>query len=249
MKKYFYIFLAIIPLDSNIDVLGEKIIAGTTVLLLATEDVVVIASDSKEVQHIGEVTEYKQVCKINNIGNLFYVSLGYHEMTNSSYNFEKILNQSILTSIDKTLGKFNRLVKFPMESAFETFSISHPQIVNELKGKPFCTLILVGFESGISKVSWIEYKVDSITGRTIEPTFKFVPHDKNQFIKFGEHDSINRFLARNPKYLETVKIYKGFPELIQMEAANKPEKVGLPVDMIQITKDTAIWLLKNTTCN
>jgi hypothetical protein len=249
MKFLTFLFLLIVLQLSIGCSTKQQLIGGTTVLVLTTPNIVVMAADSKEVQYANDTADYVNVCKIKNIGPYYYAITGYYTLTGSTYNSIKILNESLSNSVTKTLENFISKIKHPMESALKNVKENQPYLFQTIKGTNLMSLILVGFHNDSSDVKWVEFKVDTISGLYPEPLIRDVPRSKFYLIKFGEYDSINTFLRTNPNYLSQNNALKALTELINMESIRSPNKVGGPVDMILISKDTSVWLQKKDICN
>lgn len=251
MKKIFYFFVSTISL-----ILFAKFkVNATTIVIIVTPQSVILGADSRGsfYDYVTLKEEKKSVTKIYKADQYYFAIAGLTNNPNTTFDVSQIINRhlktqnDILIAIDSIKSNLRRLLKLELQSQKkqnnEMFlrTIESSNIVLSLgiigitNSKPFAHLI--GFQ--IQDTSTLNIKVldDSCPGNC--------PNGVKVFW-MGQADAISKYMQQPDSFhISTVILVD---KLINLEIHDKPQYVGGPVDIVEITIEKIIWHRRKDDC-
>lgn len=251
MKNIFLFFVSTIWLV----VFANIKVNATTIVIIVTPQSVILGADSRGsfYDYVTLKEEKKSVTKIYKTDEYYFAIAGLTNNPNTSFDVSKIINQylksqkDILVAIDSIKSNLSRLLKLELQNqkkknddiflrTIETSNIVLSfGIIGVHNSKPFAHLI--GFQ--IQDTSTLNIKVleDSCPGNC--------PNGIKVFW-MGQADAISKYMQQPDSHNLSPLIL--VDKLINLEIQDKPQYVGEPVDIVEITIEKTIWHRKKDGC-
>jgi hypothetical protein len=114
---------------------------------------------------------------------------------------------------------------------------------------PFISVIIAAFNTR-PLFKCVNYYIQYDIQKQIFLNIKDVTSKKIPIMhKIGWTIDIDTYLTQNPDYLKDISNpQKKLLFLIDLQSKAHPSGVGLPIDMIKMTKDGWSWIIKNMEC-
>jgi hypothetical protein len=147
-----------------LSLLVANIANGTSVVAIATDEKIFIASDGVATISGGGIDRFEPSCKIRNEGPVFYATSGYDYIPTLNFDLRSLGRDAIRRS--KTVAAIPHLIE-PRVLAFI------PSIVEGIKaddpkeyarftsGLAVSSILFAGFESGVPVISIAEFYIDN----------------------------------------------------------------------------------------
>lgn len=223
---------------------------GTTVVAFWTPDRIIVGADSKG-RRGGELGEGELlVCKIRQVGNVFYALSGLREDPETGFDAHSIVVRAYNTPgrlIDK-VNAFERLVSEPLSNVLAHIKAKYPLNFERDFGNKGggMDIVFFGYENGRPVMITRRIGRRDYSRRRLEYPGDF-PNSPFGAVYMGQHDSINRFRVANPGW-QRMGLEKAMRRFIQMEIEEHPETVGPPIDILVIDNSGARWIQKKPEC-
>lgn len=227
---------------------------GTTVIAIITKDSIIIAADSKHVAKYStskEIKETTTVCKINITNNICYafagnldINLNGKEIFNCKEIMEEVLAKDV--QFESILPEFNQMLATELRKVNSKIGFIP---IDTSENLPFISLIIAAYNNG-PLFKCVNYYIHYDKQKHIFLNFKDVTSKKIPIMHMiGWTIDIDSYLIQNPNYLKDLSnLQEKLLFLIDLESKAHPYEVGLPIDMIKMTKDGWFWILRNTEC-
>jgi len=239
---------------------------GSSIIVVRTDNEVVIGTDSKRVRAAKEDLSNAQselVCKIVRADNIFIVSAGIagilphnHGKIPAEFDLTEIMNRAALgegsmmdkadtlaKAVDGALLRISEWAKKKMRTFFEKMFIGKQLLQVVIAGleNGLPTIIVMAFEPTISPSGELKINVESHPCPGVACPSGFV------YIFIGKHEAIDRYLPLAPDMWKNnpVEVVR---ELMEIEVTSERETVGRPIDILRITKDGPEWIQEKDMC-
>jgi len=256
MKTIIGQLLARLPGVSIVLLLGACSPAkATTIVIARTANEIVIGADSKVTDTYGNELN-KQVCKIQQVGNLVIAFEGLLKDKKTGFNVPEMAVKalqlkpeaspaekvSILTGV-LTSKLFSELVQVRRNSEDEFHT--------KFEGQTFLRIAVAGFE-GNSPVVFVRQFRMAFISRNVG--VMVIPDDclddcKGEVVTrfLGETDAIEGLPEDTSDFWKN-GLVAGVRRLVETEIEARSEYVGPPVDILQINAQGAKWIQKKQEC-
>lgn len=228
---------------------------GTTIIAAITKDSIIVAADSKHVAKYSKTKEIKEtttVCKINITNNVCYVFAGSLDIKQNGkeiFNCQKIMEGVLSNNLpfEAILQVFNSRLASELKYVNNTIGRIP---VDTLEKLPFISVIITAFVNDQPSFNCVNYYLQYDSQNNLRLEIRDVTSKTIPIIhQIGWTIDIDTFLLQNPDYFKDIgNLQEKLSFLISLEAKAHPSEVGLPIDMIKMTKDGWFWVIRNKEC-
>lgn len=221
---------------------------GTTVAVIYSPTQIVIAADTLFIRthYVGKGTRFP-VCKLRQAGNVFFASIGrVVDNPDTNFSLNDLGEQSILQ--DKgVLASAQRLMKIgetPIRDTIAWLRIHNPAFYNaSLKGVTYpMEVAFAGFDSSQPVVADVYFSVEEKGADIVVVShLKVCPGvtcpDASGLSVKGQSSAFRRYISK-PGFSKKALFddpVEAVKKIIVMEAADAPDDVGEPIDIVTIT--------------
>jgi len=231
-------------------------LADTTIIIVRNAMQIVLAADSKR-HDPRDPSKALEVCKIIRTRSFVFAATGLVEEGATGLNV-----QSLALTVSQTSGKlvekvrdFEERLTDALLKSFKHIQQNDPNVFNRLP-QDFWSVnaIFVGIENvrpvlfeRSFKVVWSAEQDIKIDIWRRDCPYGINCDRKEGFSAYGQTDAIRSFLANNPKFWK-VGFVRGARKLVELEIADKPNEVGLPIDIIRVDKMGINWIERKPQC-
>jgi hypothetical protein len=228
---------------------------ATTVVVARSADEIVIGADSKVTDTYGKELS-SQVCKIQQVGNLFVAFEGLLRDKATGFNLPEITVKALRLKPNATVAdKVNILTGFITAELFVELNRVRRDSAEEfhvkLEGQTFLRIVVAGFENNRPLVFVRQFRTAFIA-RGIGVIV--IPDDCLDYCQgevvtrfLGETEAIENLPEETPDFWKD-GLTAGVRRLVQTEIDARSEYVGPPIDLLQIKPQGAKWLQKKPQC-
>ena len=228
---------------------------ATTIVVARSANEIVIGADSKVTDTYGNELS-NQVCKIQQVGNLFVAFEGLLRDKATGFSVPQIAVRALQLKPDASAAeKVNILTGFLTSELFVELqrvrSNSAGEFRAKLEGQTFLRVVVAGFE-GSRPVVFVRQFRTTFIARGIGVTV--IPDDclddcKDEVVTrfLGETEAIEGLPEDTPGFWKD-GLSAGVQRLIEMEILARSEYVGPPIDLLHINAQGAKWLQKKAGC-
>lgn len=224
-----------------------KTIGGTTTITIITGDTIWVAADSKrtETNEVDKITGHNTFLKIMTTGALTYTFTGSMPFISNEKNIEvfnayEIMNDALIKEpeLEKGFALFNGNALKKLDSLFKIMPQRMLKNLQEKLDRKLIEVVLVTFVNGHPKIINCDYGFSKI-GEEIKFIYKI--KDQNQTLPFivftGYTEEIHKAID-NVDYFGEATIKEDLVNLIRLEVKSNPEKVGFPIYVLRISKNS-----------
>jgi len=228
---------------------------ATTIVVARAANEIVIGADSKVTDTYGKELN-SQVCKIQQVGNLFVAFEGLLRDKATGFSIPEIAIKALRVKPDAMAAeKVNILTGFVTAELFVELNRvrrdSADEFHTKLEGQTFLRIVIAGFENNRPVVFVRQFRTAFIA-RGIGVTV--IPDDcldvcKGEVVTrfLGETEAIEGLPEDTPGFWSE-GLPAGVRRLVQIEIDARGEYVGLPIDLLQIKPQGAKWIQKKEQC-
>lgn len=219
---------------------------ATTIVIVRTRNLVIIASDSKA-QYQG-AQGLPRVCKIAKQNETYFVVAGIAQDTSRGFLANRIISNAIARS--STFDEQASAVESDMLQALaKELGRMRTESPKEFKfavtGDAPSTIGLVTVESGVPKVVVLSFIYDHASGRMSakRDSCPGTCNGEYSIIQMGHVLPPDEFAKAtgSPTQIATA--------LVQMEIDREPGEVGPPIEVLEIRPDESLWLHDDLNCS
>jgi len=225
---------------------------GTSIVVLADNDKVLIAADSKSLNYEEGRVGAHTSCKINVESNFVFASAGNTSVGSKDRMYfdvngliRKISHES--KSVRETVDSFTKNVKKPLAISINTLRRKDPQ---HLPPGPALSTVFITFENGQPIVYLRNFHVRFEQEKVLVDvqSSNNTPSANGHLKLFiGVNEEMTSYDARHPDWA-VVDAVEGIKHLINLEIKAHPDKVGPPIDIYLLRVNGGQWLQENNTC-
>jgi len=235
--------------------LPASLVRATTIVVARTANEIVIGADSKVTDTYGKELN-SQVCKIQQVGNLFIAFEGLLRDKATGFNVPGIASRALQLKPDATAAeKVNILTGLLTAELFVELTRLRRDSANEfhtkLEGQTFLRIVIAGFEGNQPVVFVRQFRtafVASGIGVTVIPDDCLADCQGEVVTRFlGEIDAIEGLPEDTPGFWKD-GLVAGVRRLVETEIEARSEYVGPPIDLLQIDARGAKWIQKKKEC-
>ncbi len=241
---------------------------GTTIIFTEWKDTIFLGADSKmalaDNKQNGDIT-FQPYCKIQHVNNIFFAVAGIYGMPDSSYFAPDIIRLEILRggSFKEINKRIHNIIYRKLNEAITNGQIKNDSLLHANQ-KSIVSILITGFINNkpLLDISYyplingkVKVKVDTNEIHKVTPTI----------LTLGKQDSINALMdggsinyskinstpTLNVAGFPNFKIL-GMPDLVYyllyVESIKSKKDVGLPISIIQLTKNGYKWILNELNC-
>lgn len=235
--------------------------SATTIVAIRTSDRILMAADSLALDVVG-LGKRSNACKIRQTAKAVFAASGLITLSWNNYDANRVIEKAITKTRslrDAVRRAEDDLQPFLVGALWAFKTARSPWYdVYANRRSAILAFIVCGFEGGVpvcirreifvraDDVGWeMEFRGEGCPGDC--------PADNDFMVaSIGETDAINSFLGHSrfiqidPKGPDRLPVL--LEQLVEIEIADKPEHVGLPVDMIEITAGRVRWIKRKADC-
>lgn len=228
---------------------------ATTIVVARTANQIVIGADSKVTDTYGHELN-SQVCKIQQVGNLFLAFEGLLRDKATGFSVPEIAVRALQLKPDASAAeKVNILTGFLTSELFVELqrvrSNSADEFHVKLEGQTFLRVVITGFEGNRPVIFVRQFRTTFIArgiGVTVIPDDCLDDCQGEVVTRFlGETEAIEG-LPEDTEGFWKDGLTSGVRRLIQTEIEARSEYVGPPIDLLQINAQGAKWIQKKPGC-
>ncbi len=228
---------------------------ATTIVVARAANEIVIGADSKVTDTYGKELN-SQVCKIQQVGNLFIAVEGLLRDNATGFNVPEIVVKSLQLKPDATAAeKVNILTGFLTgELLVELNQVrrnSEHEFLTKLEGQTFLRIVVAGFENSRPLVFVRQFRMAYIAqgiGVMVIPDDCLDDCKGEVVTRFlGETEAIEGLPEDNPGFWKD-GLAAGVRRLVETEIEARSEYVGPPIDLLQINARGARWIQRKPEC-
>ena len=229
--------------------------SATTIVVARSANEIVIGADSKVTDTYGNELN-SQVCKIQQVGNLFLGFEGLLRDRATGFSVPEIAVRALQLKPDASAAeKVNVLTGFLTSELFVELqrvrSNSASEFHTKLEGQTFLRVVIAGFEGNRPLVFVRQFRTTFIArglGVTVIPDDCLDNCEGEVVTRFlGETEAIEGLLEDTEGFWKD-GLTSGVRRLIQTEIAARSEYVGPPIDLLLINARGAKWIQKKPGC-
>ena len=245
----------LLGLTAIILTLPASLARATTIVVARTANEIVIGADSKVTDTYGKELN-SQVCKIQQVGDLFIAFEGLLRDKATGFNVPGIASRALQLKPDATAAqKVNILTGFLTAELFVELTRVRRDSANEfhtkLEGQTFLRIVIAGFEGNQPVVFVRNFRtafVASGIGVTVIPDDCLADCQGEVVTRFlGETDAIEGLPEDTPGFWKD-GLVAGVRRLVETEIEARSEYVGPPIDLLRIDAHGAKWIQKKEEC-
>lgn len=216
---------------------------------------VILGSDSR-VEQIGlfGLRYFREEPKIYKSGNCLFSLTGFY---NEILNSPKILNESLkdLPEINLAyLDSFSAVLSYRTKEYLTNLKHNNIDMFNKMTaaGGHVFDLVIAGKNKNIPFCAIMYIIVNDLEEMKLRYEYKYneasqFKNDDFRLSTLGSNKSIRQYLKDNPNFDgKDSSIF--INELIKIECTNSPEKVGEPINILEIRSDTTFWVKRTFNC-
>jgi hypothetical protein len=228
---------------------------ATTIVVARTASEIVIGADSKVTDTYGKELN-SQVCKVQQVGNLFVAFEGLLRDKATGFNIPEIAIKALRLKPDATAAeKVNILTGFITAELFVELNRvrrdSADEFHTKLEGQTFLRILIAGFENNRPVVFVRQFRTAFIArgiGVIVIPDDCLDDCKGEVVTRFlGETEAIEGLPEVTPGFWAE-GLTAGVRRLVQTEIDARGEYVGPPIDLLQIKPQGAKWIQKKEQC-
>jgi hypothetical protein len=228
---------------------------ATTIVVARSANEIVIGADSKVTDTYGNELN-SQVCKIQQVGNLFVAFEGLLRDKATGFSVPDIAVRALQFKPEASASeKVNILTGFLTAALFVELphvrNNSADEFHTKLEGQTFLRVVVAGFERGRPVVFVRQFRTTFIArgiGVTVIPDDCLADCEGEVVTRFlGETDAIDGLPEDTPDFWKD-GLPAGVRRLIETEIAARSEYVGPPIDLLRIDANGAKWIQKKQAC-
>jgi hypothetical protein len=226
----------------------------TSIIVYRTDQEGFIAADSKMVA-MNDPKQEIAACKIRVVKGYVFADSGILKETNGPFDVNKIMNDAIEMG-----GSFKTIVTNLEIRIYQSLPAVANQLIphtNPIYGKwtvgnHFVEIVLAHASDGIIYIAYCAYDLSSSAAPytfDIERMDCPGPSCPGSFLRrLGEYAAINRELDRRPAVWKELGVKDALNHLIELQAIETPEKVALPVSIIELLQNGSIQWAQKGAC-
>jgi hypothetical protein len=222
---------------------------GTAIAIVARSDQIAAAADSKILLGPDRISSWD--CKIKQCENAFFAIAGHRRVGLTDFDAIYIATEACRTTnnIADRMSKFETLVEAALSNMLRA-SQQRDRVYFEisLRDKTVLQAAFFGFERGSPYLNMRSYKCRVSSDQVVvEVERQGCQSQCDMLTILGESRAIEQYVSQTPSYKKKppIELVKKFVEL---EIADKPDVVGPPIDVLQITKTGAVWKQRKQDC-
>jgi hypothetical protein len=213
---------------------------GTAICILRTENQIVIAADSREVNERNE--PQKPVNKIIDLGGVFAVPSGMNRYGRTEFDaFALIHHLSGVRTVAEAIDRSERAISEPLANAVEDMRKNEPAFLAQYQQSPL-SIVFVSLEMDVPVMAQIRF---GWSGKLVIEKHR-CPDECPQgeaAVLVGSDKSKKLFWQKYPR-LAGNDLIEAARWFVQMEIDRGVPEIGPPVDILQITQHGAKWVQK-----
>jgi len=233
----------------------SQLVNATTIVVARSANEIVIGADSKVTDTYGNELN-SQVCKVQQVGNLFLAFEGLLRDKATGFSVPEIAVKALQLKPDGSAAeRVNILTGFLTSELFVELqrvrNNSADEFHTKLEGQTFLRVVVAGFEGNRPVVFVRQFRTTFIArgiGVTVIPDDCFADCQGDVVTRFlGETEAIEGLPEDTPGFWKG-GLASGVRRLIETEIEARSEYVGAPIDLLQITAQGAHWIQKKPGC-
>ena len=219
---------------------------ATTIVIVRTRNLVVIASDSKA-QYAG-AQGLPQVCKIARQNETYFVVAGIAQDTGRGFLASRIVSNAIArsSSFDQQANAVESAMLAALAKELGSMRTENPEEFKfAVTADSPSTIGLVTVEGGVPKVMVLSFIYDNASGNIS------VKRDSCPGTCGSEYSIIQmgHVLPPDDFAKATGSPTQVATKLVEMEIAREPQEVGPPIEVLEIRPDESQWVQDDLHCS
>jgi hypothetical protein len=224
--------------------------AGTAVVLISTDDVLVVAADSKTTRLDGAGS--RTTCKIGEAGGSFFVIAGLRQDAAGELDAPRLAADAVRRGggVAGQAAAFEEAVRVPLVQALREVREIAPDFYRRRQGagSPFLQVAFFANDEGRPALAIREFVAREGAGGVITLDVRSREVAAGQTALLGETAAMQRYVAANPLLAEMEPGRRAL-RVLEEAATSAPEHVGLPADVLLLDGSASRWIERQSGCN
>lgn len=216
-------------------------IRATSVVAIVNSDRILLGADALARTNISGSAA---VCKIHREHGVFFATVGLFSKRETGFDAVELARRACretgdIHAVPVILGL---LARAPVRKALAYSQQHDPLVYNkDYKDHAVFEVIFAGFHQSKPMIGIKSFFLDAVGGLG-EQTITLPDEAGNHVAFSGEKEAIKRYTARTPKWYDTNDLLALIRKLISLEIADRPDKVGPPISILEIRATEYRWL-------
>lgn len=228
---------------------------ATTIVVARTSTEIVIGADSKVTDSYGK-TLNSEICKIQQVGNLFIAFEGLLRDKRTGFAVADIAKRALQLRPEGTAAERVSILTGFLTTALVTELVqvkrnSPDEFQKRLEGQTFLRIVIAGFEKNKPVVFVRNFRMAMVAGKmavTVIPDDCLDDCQGEVATRFlGETAAIDGLPEDTPGFW-TEGVVAGVRRLLEVEIMARSDYVGPPIDILRIDAKGAKWVQKKPQC-
>lgn len=229
---------------------------GSTVIAIRTDREIVIGSDSKVVGTDG--SDRGTVCKIIQIGNIFFSHTGVAGSTSIGFDVQATVRQALESAehLGEAIQNFLHSVHHPLHQILVATRRDAPEFYkHNIEGQSALSAVFCGVIDNIPRLSYLELKpvhhAEADDGLAIQVDQGIDVRSDNEgpaFVVIGHKNAVTTQLGEQPDIWMRTGIVSAVRRLIELQIESTPQVVGPPIAVLRMDRQSAKWVNKPSAC-
>jgi hypothetical protein len=249
MAKCYWFLIRFLFTVTTTSVFCQTVSHGSAVILYLDANNIVIGADSKTT-HDDKRIDTTKFCKIRQAGKIFFAVVGVPVDTLSNFDLIEIITRACADtgSFQNKIANFDKLIYLPSHRLLKRLrSVQYNDTI-------LFNVIFFGFEDMIP--FFIGRDCNTIHTNNGEDSVVivnvngFIPTEQGSSTtgSMGSVRAVREYLKWRPKIFEEDGIIPAIKEMIQVAIYSEPDHVGLPIDILWVTRKGAKWIERKQEC-
>lgn len=236
-------------------IIAAKVNGQTTIIVRRTPIELVLGADSKARKKSNDKkVTFIKVCKIKPVGSNYFVASGYVSRERTKYDAYALAEAASreVQGLTQVAKAFAGLIAQHLSKALEDVRANNPEDFDLGSGRNTLQAMFVGLDEGEPSLIAVQFtpRLSSKGEILVTSLLYSCPGDcpSGTFsLPLGESEAAEKAIDQDNEFWKNGSI-AGIQKYIEIEIADKPEKVGQPIDILQIRKTGTRWVQLKPQC-
>ncbi|HKC14248.1 MAG TPA: hypothetical protein VKI41_19655 [Vicinamibacteria bacterium] len=223
---------------------------GTAIVAIRTEDVLVVAADSKTTR-LDAPDVSTNTCKIQEAAGVFFAVAGLRRSTDGAFDVPSLAARACRApgTLGEKVAAFEEAMQVPLRAALVQIRDTAPDYYRgrERRHAAFVEVAFFANEGGKPRFLVRDFRARESEQKVLSIEVGGAELSRPGFALLGEAREMGNFLEANP-IVERMNPIEGARALLDRAATAHPETVGLPIDIVQLDGQAVRWVDRKSEC-
>jgi hypothetical protein len=223
---------------------------GTAIVALRTEDLLVVAADSKTTR-LDAPDVSTNTCKIQEAAGVFFAVAGLRRSTDGDFDVPALAARACRApgTLGDKVAAFEEAMQVPLKAALVRIRDAAPDYYRgrERRHASFVEVAFFANEGGKPRFLVRDFKARESEQNVLSIEVGTAELLRPGFALLGEAQEMGDFLEANP-IVDRMNPIEAARALLDRAATAHPETVGLPIDVVQLDGQAVRWVDRKSEC-